>query len=130
MDFALTRGGAAWHDYLINKGGGTPHRPKGITMNTTATLAADFDTDARTLRKFLRSADSGITPVGKGARYALPATKREVSALRKKFNAWNEAQVEARKARSEAQEAPEAEITADAEVEPTAEDLEMIENGD
>lgn len=99
-------------------------------MNTTATLAADFDTDPRTLRKFLRSDASGIDAVGKGARYSLPSTKREVSALRKKFTAWTAAQDEARKARSEAQEAPEAEITTDAEVEPTAEDLEMIENED
>ena len=56
--------------------------------NTTATLAADFDTTPRTLRKFLRSADMGV---GKGSRYALPTSKREVNALKKQFLAWDEA---------------------------------------
>lgn len=59
--------------------------------NTTTTLAAEFDTTPRTLRKFLRSPESGIESVGKGARYALPASKREVAALQKRFTAWIEA---------------------------------------
>lgn len=57
-------------------------------MQTTATLAADFDTDPRTLRKFLRSQGQGV---GKGARYALPTAKREISAMRKKFIEWDAA---------------------------------------
>lgn len=92
-------------------------------MQTTTTLAAEFDTTPRTLRKFLRSADMGV---GKGARYSLPTAKREVASLRKKFNAWTEAQDEARKARSEAQDAPEAPVTDEVEVEVT--DFDELEN--
>jgi hypothetical protein len=70
-------------------------------MNTTATLAADFDTTPRTLRKFLRSADMGV---GKGSRYTLPSSKREVNALRKQFDAWEAARTPA----------PEVEVEVDA----------------
>ena len=58
---------------------------------TTNTLAVALDTTPRELRKFLRSNDSGIEAVGKGARYSLPTAKREVEALRKRFIAWSEA---------------------------------------
>lgn len=58
---------------------------------TTTDLATEFETTPRTLRKFLRSPESGIESVGKGARYALPSAKREVNALKKKFTAWDEA---------------------------------------
>lgn len=58
-------------------------------MMTTAQLAAELDTTPRTLRKFLRSDASGIEGVGKGARYSLPSSKREVASLRKKFDAWS-----------------------------------------
>lgn len=58
-------------------------------MQTTAQLAETFETTPRTLRKFLRSQDMGV---GKGSRYALPGTKREVTALQKRFNTWVEAQ--------------------------------------
>ena len=57
-------------------------------MMTTAEDAAQFETDARTLRKFLRSQDLGV---GKGSRYALPSTKRDLNSLQKRFNAWDEA---------------------------------------
>lgn len=70
---------------------------------TTASLAEAFDTTPRTLRKFLRAEGMGV---GKGSRYALPASKREVNALNKKFAAW----VEAREAKVEGEaevEAPE-----------------------
>ncbi len=59
--------------------------------NTPATLATAFDSDARTIRKFLRSPASGIDSVGKGSRYSLPGSKREVNALKKRFDAWSEA---------------------------------------
>lgn len=84
-------------------------------MQTTTALAAEFDTTARTLRKFLRSDASGIASVGKGSRYALPTAKREVASLRKKFDAWGAAQAEA-KAKREVEvevEAPEVEIEVD-----------------
>ena len=73
-------------------------------MMTTTELAATLDTNPRTLRKFLRSDDSGIAPVGKGSRYALPSTKREVNALTKRFTAWSEA-LAAKKAATDAPEA-------------------------
>ena len=60
-------------------------------MQTTATLATEFDTTPRTLRKFLRSNESGIESVGKGSRYSLPTSKREVNALKKKFDNWTAA---------------------------------------
>ena len=60
-------------------------------MQTTTTLAAEFDTTPRTLRKFLRSNESGIESVGKGSRYSLPTAKREVNSLKKKFDAWSAA---------------------------------------
>lgn len=82
-------------------------------MQTTTALAAEFDTTARTLRKFLRSDASGIASVGKGSRYALPTAKREVASLRKKFDAWGTAQAEAKAKREAEVEAPEVEIEVD-----------------
>lgn len=72
-------------------------------MQTTTTLAQELDTTPRTLRKFLRSEGMGV---GKGSRYALPTSKREVQALAKKFNAWDEAR-KATPAEAEAPEVPE-----------------------
>lgn len=76
---------------------------------TTAELAAEFDTTPRELRKFLRAEDRGV---GKGARYALPATKRDIKSMRTRFNAWQEARDEARNART-APEPTESDITPD-----------------
>lgn len=55
-------------------------------MMTTTECAATLDTTPRTLRKFLRAEGKGV---GKGSRYALPSTKRELNALRSRFEAWN-----------------------------------------
>jgi len=55
---------------------------------TAKEIATQFGTDARTLRKFLRSdakVNSTETP-GKGARYAIEA--KQVRTLRKRFDAW------------------------------------------
>ncbi len=72
-------------------------QPEGMMkMQTTTALAADLNTNPRTLRKFLRSDASGVEAVGKGSRYALPTAKREVAALKKKFDAWGAAQAEAK----------------------------------
>jgi hypothetical protein len=57
-------------------------------MQNTTTLAVEFECSTRELRKFLRSNDSGIAPVGKGSRYALPSSKREVASLKKRYDAW------------------------------------------
>lgn len=101
---------------------------------TTAELATALDTTPRELRKFLRSDDSGIEGVGKGKRYSLPGTKREVAALQKRYTAWAASQAEAKAARKAALEAAEAEIPtapeetdADTEGEPTDEALAAIE---
>lgn len=58
------------------------------TMTTTE-VAAEFGTDARTLRKFLRSEEGKNTKVGKGARWGIE--KRELRALRSRFAKWDEA---------------------------------------
>lgn len=58
------------------------------TTLTTAEVAEALETTPRELRKFLRSEGAGV---GKGTRYALPGTKREINALAKKFAKWDEA---------------------------------------
>lgn len=90
-----------------------------IIMQTTTELAAALDTTPRTLRKFLRSKESGIESVGKGSRYALPTAKREVNALAKRFNAWHEAQQAPK-----ADEAPQADDAPADEPEAPADELE------
>lgn len=60
---------------------------------TTTELAAEFNTTPRELRKFLRADGKGV---GKGARYALPATKRDIKSMRTRFDAWSAAKEEAR----------------------------------
>jgi hypothetical protein len=56
-----------------------------IIMMTTNELATALDTTPRALRKFLRKQGQGV---GKGSRYALPSSKREVAAIQKRFNEW------------------------------------------
>lgn len=97
------------------------------TTITTADLAAELDTTPRELRKFLRAEGRGV---GKGSRYALPGTKREVAALAKRFATWAQAQDEARQARQAALEAADEEIdeAPETETEPTDEEIEEIES--
>ena len=59
-----------------------------MIMTNTTDLAAQLDTTPRTLRKFLRSEGMGV---GKGSRYALPSTKRDIARLTTRFNEWNDA---------------------------------------
>lgn len=49
--------------------------------------ARTIGTDARTLRKFLRSSDSPFAAVGQGRRYEF--TPQEVDKLKRKFDKWN-----------------------------------------
>lgn len=89
-----------------------------MTTYTTATLAEAIMPEAaetniknatRTLRKFLRDElGEGKAVVGKGGRYALDYNKRELTALTKRFKAWEIAQEEAKQARREALEAAKA----------------------
>lgn len=77
---------------LIDQPIDKPNNPKDlILMMTTNEIAVAFDTTPRTLRKFLRSTESGIESVGKGSRYSLPSSKRELNSLNKRFTAWNDA---------------------------------------
>lgn len=77
---------------------------------TPKELAVRFDSDARTIRKFLRSED---IRVGKGHRHAIEA--KQVKSLQKRFDAWIEA-----KGSKDADDAIE-------EVEVEATDTDMIE---
>jgi len=61
---------------------------------TPAELATEFETDARTVRKFLRSVTDKENQPGKGSRWAIEA--RKVASLRKRFDKWT-AELEARK---------------------------------
>lgn len=64
---------------------------KGNEMARTMTpkeVALELGTDARTLRKFLRTIETVDSP-GKGGRYAIEA--RKVNSLKKGFNAWIDA---------------------------------------
>jgi hypothetical protein len=72
--------------------------------NTTTALAASLETTPRTLRKFLRAEGMGV---GKGSRYALPSSKREVNALQKRFITWSEARSAAAEVEVEAPEVDE-----------------------
>jgi len=56
---------------------------------STAQVAEKLGTDARTLRKFLRSDACKVESVGKGSRYELDA--KSVPTLRKQFTAWSAA---------------------------------------
>lgn len=58
---------------------------------TTADIATAIGTDPRTLRKFLRATTDKTDQPGKGSRYTLPADKRSIAALAKKFSKWDEA---------------------------------------
>ena len=52
-------------------------------------IAIDLDTDTRTLRKFFRSTDSPIDPVGKGGRYAIAGS--DMRKVRAAFKKWDDA---------------------------------------
>lgn len=100
-----------------------------MTDYSTATLAAAIMGDdavndnrkaaTRTLRKFLRDEmGEGKSVVGKGGRYNLTMNKREITAMAKRFRAWEVAQEEAKAARAEALaalKAPKASVNAVAE---------------
>lgn len=61
---------------------------------TPKELAVTLETDARTVRKFLRAdakANGTETP-GKGSRWEIEA--KTVRSLQKRFNAWNAARAE------------------------------------
>ena len=61
---------------------------------TPKELAQEFETDPRTLRKFLRrnARDNGLETPGKGSRWAIE--RKDVKKLRKGFDAWIAANAE------------------------------------
>lgn len=81
-------------DYAHQPTRSTRSHEKGINDMATLTpkeIAQRFDTDARTLRKFLRheaKVNSTETP-GKGSRWAIES--KSVRSLQRRFNAWNAA---------------------------------------
>jgi hypothetical protein len=88
------------------------------TTSTPKEVAQEFGTDAKTLRKFLRS----ITPIedrpGKGGRWSLPATKKQLTTLRKRFDEWETARALA---------AAEAKAQAEADAEVEGDDADEVE---
>jgi len=99
---------------------------------TPAQIAARpaFNTDAKTLRIFLRAdaKEQGYQAPGKGSKWAIEG--KDLNSLRGRFNRWTAAQEAARAARAEAvkaaQKAEDADEAAD-EAEAIAEDLEPSE---
>lgn len=87
---------------------------------TPAEFAEVVKSDGRTVRKFLRSITPKDEQPGKGARWSLPGTKREVTKLQKQFDDWSNAQEAARKAREE--KAAEVEETDEGEIEESDEE--------
>lgn len=67
---------------------------------TTAQLAEALSTTPRELRKFLRSTESPVSPVGKGSRYSLEGTKPAIARMRKAFDKWDAARKPAVEAES------------------------------
>ena len=67
---------------------------------TTNEFAVELGTDPRTLRKFLRSITPKDEQPGKGSRWALPGTKREITKMRKQFSEWSQKQLEEKAARA------------------------------
>lgn len=69
---------------------------------TPADLATELGTDARTVRKFLRSITPKENQPGKGSRWSIE--KKQLRSLRSKFDKFQKAQAEARAAREAAAE--------------------------
>lgn len=56
---------------------------------TPAEFAVEVDSDGRTVRKFLRSITPKDEQPGKGSRWSLPGTAKDVNRLKKQFADWN-----------------------------------------
>lgn len=59
------------------------------TIITTTELATRLETDPKTLRRFFRSGDSPVKPVGQGNRYSI--TLGDVRRIKKAFDNWHKA---------------------------------------
>lgn len=65
-----------------------------MSTMTPTEFAATVDSDGRTVRKFLRSITPKDEQPGKGSRWVLPGTKRDVSKLQKQYREWSAKQAE------------------------------------
>ena len=70
-----------------------------VKTATPKEIALEFGTTGKTLRKFLRSITPKEDQPGKGGRWSIPAAKRDMTALRTRFDAWSLQQEELRKER-------------------------------
>lgn len=68
---------------------------------TPAEFASEVNSDGRTVRKFLRSITPKDEQPGKGSRWELPATKRDLAKLTKGFRDWSAKQAEEKAARAQ-----------------------------
>lgn len=106
---------------------------------TTTEVAEKFDTNTRTLRKFLRADakanGAADTLPGKGSRYAIEG--KALASMKKRFTAWQAEQAQERKERAD-KAAAEAKTTAEEAMteyledqgedrEPTAEELDAMQ---
>lgn len=84
------------------------------TTITPAELAEVVKSDGRTVRKFLRSITPREEQPGKGSRWAIDGTKRNLTKLQRQFATWNQAQLEERAKRAaEKAQAAAAEVVED-----------------
>lgn len=88
-DLPLTAGSGG--DSIAPSHEGTPSPEERKPMATSEKLSAkevarELGTDARTLRKFFRSGQSPIDPVGQGGRYGID--RKQLKKVRKAFDAW------------------------------------------
>ena len=65
-----------------------------MTEMTTKQYAAALSTDPKTLRKFLRDSTPRDQHPGKGGRWVLPGSKRDIASARKSFLNWQKGQAE------------------------------------
>lgn len=90
-DRALTPSSSSDKMTMSNQRGGMPLTEEQYDMATAEKISAkaaaiEIGTDARTLRKFLRSDSSTFEPCGQGNRYEF--TKSQMKKLAKEFAAW------------------------------------------
>ena len=78
---------------------------------TPADLATELGTDARTVRKFLRSITPKENQPGKGSRWSIE--KKQLRSLRSQYTKFQKAQAEAKAAREAAAAADENETEVD-----------------
>lgn len=78
------------HNAALKRGeGATDPKPEEVSSKELSTkeIAEKLGTDPRTLRKFLRSKQSGVEAVGQGKRYTI--SQRSVKSLATKFEKWS-----------------------------------------